>query len=128
MKPEIRPFNPATEFHTDEQCYIIESSNTDNDPEVSIARARVLPGITTRWHKVIDTAERYVILSGIGVVEIGEMQPQQVAASDVVLIPPSCRQRISNTGSEDLIFLAICSPRFRQEAYRDVGDDKNRAL
>jgi mannose-6-phosphate isomerase-like protein (cupin superfamily) len=120
MKAEIRPLNLVDEYYTDERCYITELANTENDPEVSIARARVLPGVTTRWHKVIDTAERYVILNGTGVAEIGDLPPQTVAPSDVVIIPPSCRQRISNTGSEDLIFLAICSPRFRQEAYQDV--------
>jgi mannose-6-phosphate isomerase-like protein (cupin superfamily) len=38
----------------------------------------------------------------------------------VVLIPPSVRQRIANLGKEDLIFLAICTPRFRNEAYEDL--------
>ena len=38
----------------------------------------------------------------------------------VVLIPSSCRQRIANIGDKDLIFLAICTPRFRQEAYQDA--------
>jgi oxalate decarboxylase/phosphoglucose isomerase-like protein (cupin superfamily) len=38
----------------------------------------------------------------------------------VVLIPPSTRQRIANTGPGDLVFLAICTPRFTQGAYEDV--------
>ena len=42
---------------------------------------------------------------------------------DVVLIPPSCPQRITNTGSGDLIFLAICTPRFKQDAYEDIDDE-----
>jgi oxalate decarboxylase/phosphoglucose isomerase-like protein (cupin superfamily) len=46
-----------------------------------------------------------------------------VAPGDVVLIPPGCRQRISNVGNEDLIFLAICTPRFRDEAYEDIDPD-----
>jgi mannose-6-phosphate isomerase-like protein (cupin superfamily) len=108
------------EFYTPEKCYIIELSNTPNDPEVSIARARVSPGVTTRWHRVKDTAERYVILEGKGRVEIGNLAPQDVKSADVVLIPPSCPQRITNTGQDDLIFLAICSPRFRQENYQDI--------
>jgi oxalate decarboxylase/phosphoglucose isomerase-like protein (cupin superfamily) len=40
----------------------------------------------------------------------------------VVLIPPGAAQRISNTGDDDLVFLAICTPRFVREAYRDVDD------
>ena len=34
-----------------------------------------------------------------------------------------CRQRIANTGDEDLIFLALCTPRFRENAYEDIEDD-----
>ena len=30
-----------------------------------------------------------------------------------------CRQRIANTGSEDLTFFAICTPRFEQKNYQD---------
>lgn len=55
-------------------------------------------------------------------VEIGELSPQEVAAGDVMLIPSMCPQRITNTGKDDLIFLAICSPRFVQDAYEDIED------
>jgi oxalate decarboxylase/phosphoglucose isomerase-like protein (cupin superfamily) len=56
----------------------------------------------------------------VGLVEVGDLPPQQVTAGDVVLIPPECRQRIANTGAADLVFLAICSPRFQQQAYEDI--------
>ena len=49
--------------------------------------------------------------------------PQEVQAGDVVLIPPSVRQRIANTGAGDLVFLAICTPRFRPENYEDAAAD-----
>ena len=120
MKERVERFDPDAEFYTDEKCFIIELSNTPDDPEVSIARARVAPGVTTRWHLVRKTAERYVILEGKGRVEVGSLAPQDVGPGDVVLIPPSCRQRITNIGQGDLIFLAICSPRFTNEAYEDI--------
>lgn len=120
MRAEIRLMKPDSEFLTPELCYINELSNTESDAEVSIARARVQPGITTRWHRLRGITERYVILEGEGLVEIGELAPQVVKNGDVVLIPPDCRQRISNIGESDLIFLAICSPRFRQELYEDI--------
>lgn len=116
----IKHMDLSAEFYTPEKCYIVELSNTPDDPEVSIARARVAPGVTTRWHRVVGTTERYVILEGSGRAEIGDLPPQAVSAGDVVLIPPSCRQRITNLGSADLIFLAICTPRFRPEAYEDI--------
>ena len=120
MKEAVKRLDAAGEFYTPEKCHIIELSNTSDDPDVSIARARVEPGITTRWHRVVGTAERYVILEGKGRVEVGTLAPQDVGPGDVVLIPPSCTQRISNVGNKDLVFLAICSPRFRVEAYEDL--------
>ncbi|HNT90371.1 MAG TPA: cupin domain-containing protein [Smithellaceae bacterium] len=120
MQEEIRIKDPNAEFYTPEGCFINELSNIDADPEASIARARVLPGRTTRWHRIAGTTERYVLLSGEGKVEVGNIPPQRVGPGDVILIPPDCRQRITNVGSTDLLFLVICTPRFRPEAYEDI--------
>jgi mannose-6-phosphate isomerase-like protein (cupin superfamily) len=120
MREEVRRIRPDDEFHTPEGCYINELSNSDADPEVSIARARVQPGVTTRWHRLAGITERYVIISGAGRAEVGDLPAQHVMAGDVVLIPPGCRQRITNTGDGDLVFFAVCTPRFRQEAYEDI--------
>jgi len=122
MKETVKRLNPGGEFYTSEGCYIIEVSNSTDDPDVSIARARLEPGKTTRWHRLDGTVERYVILAGCGRVEIGALQPTDVAVGDVVLIPPMCRQRITNTGTDDLVFLAICSPRYSDRVYEDVDD------
>lgn len=123
MKMSIKKQDLADEFYTTEKCFITELSNTPDDPEVSIARARLAPGVTTNWHRLKNTGERYSILNGKGLVEIGEMLPQKVGPGDTVLIPPMCRQRITNTGLEDLIFLAICTPRFMSGNYEDIEDD-----
>lgn len=120
MDPAILHASSGVELETAERCAILELSNSADDPSLSIARARVRPGVTTRWHRVRDTAERYVILAGNGRVEVGDLAPHDVGPGDVVRIPPSCRQRIENTGREDLVFLAVCTPRFRQEAYEDL--------
>lgn len=123
MDEEIRFMDLNAEFWTPELCYITELSNSANDPETSIARARVQPGVTTRWHRLNGITERYVIMEGTGRVEVGSLAPKEVGPGDVVLIPPACRQRISNIGTQDLIFLAICTPRFRQEVYEDIDLD-----
>lgn len=107
------------EVYIDEGCFILELSNTPADPAVSIARARVPRGVTTRWHRLKETAERYLILEGRGRAEIGDSPPREVGPGDVVFIPPSVRQRIANVGETDLIFLAICTPRFVPQAYQD---------
>jgi hypothetical protein len=59
MREEVRLMASEAEFYTAEGCYINELSNIDADPEASIARARVRPGVTTRWHRVVGTTERY---------------------------------------------------------------------
>jgi mannose-6-phosphate isomerase-like protein (cupin superfamily) len=122
VKEFIQKLDKSKEFYTSEKCYITELSNTPDDPDVSIARARVEPGVTTRWHHLKGTTERYFIISGKGLVEVGNLPPQRVSAGDVVLIPPLCHQRITNIGSYDLVFLAVCSPRFLPDVYEDIDD------
>ncbi len=122
MKEAIKHQDISKEFFTPEKCYITELSNTPEDPDVSISRARVSPGVTTRWHRLRGTTERYYILSGRGRVEVGDLPPHEVNAGDIVLIPPMCPQRITNIGPADLVFLAICTPRFSNDAYEDIED------
>lgn len=118
----FRP-DPAAEYYFEEGCYILEYLNDPADPDASIARARVPPGTATRAHCLTGTSERYVILSGSGEVTVGAAGAVAVRAGDVVLIPPGETQRIDNTGAQDLVFLAICTPRFRRDNYREVEPD-----
>lgn len=116
----IDPYNPETEYYTEERCYITELHKTSEDPACSIARARVEPGVTTRFHVVKDTIERYVILEGAGLVVVGDEKPGIVYPMDVVTIPVDSRQRITNIGEVDLIFLCVCTPGFDPVNYIDV--------
>ena len=118
MKPVISHYKPNTEYYLDERCHIIESWNDERDPLVSIARARVEKGVTTRLHKLEAINERYVIVSGSGIVYVGNLEPEQVLPGCIVVIPPGVSQKIMNTGDEDLIFYCICSPRFEQRFYK----------
>lgn len=113
---------PALEYAFIEGCGILESWNNPDDPHASIARARVAPGVTTRWHALIDITERYLIMSGTGQVEVGSAvatnhRVEVVQAGAVVVIPAGVQQRITNTGTDDLLFYAICTPRFTQACY-----------
>lgn len=110
----------ADEYFTEEGCHILETWNRSDDPGVSIARARVEPGVTTRWHRLAGIAERYLILDGQGQVEVEGIPAQRVGPGDLVYIPPDQGQRIANRGDTDLVFLAICTPRFVPEAYADI--------
>ena len=70
-----------------------------------------------------DTEERYVILEGEGLAEVGE-EAFEVSIGDVVVIPAGVAQRIKNTGSNNLRFLAICQPRFLVENYMSFTPPK----
>lgn len=111
---------PASEYWFQEGCHVLETANHADDPEVSIARVRVEPGTCTRWHRLDDISERYLIIDGEGRVDAGTLENKKVQAGDVVYIPPGTAQRITNTGKDDLLFYAICSPRFSAACYRDL--------
>jgi mannose-6-phosphate isomerase-like protein (cupin superfamily) len=115
--------NEADEHLTDERCHILEYWNRPDDPEMSIARARVSPGITTQRHRLIGIVERYLILDGEGSMELQGSAPRPVGVGDVVYIPAGQVQSITNTGKTDLVFLAICNPRFVPAAYVMVDED-----
>ena len=108
------------EYYFEEGCFITEWSNASTDAQASVARACVLPGVSTRWHRLRDITERYVMLAGTCSVEVGDLPPTIVGPGDVVIIPPGVAQRITNAGIEDAIFLAICTPRFVRDAYEDI--------
>ena len=118
MMARVMTFSAGAEYlFTQEGCFINELSNTAQDPEVSIARVRVEPGVTTRLHRLDGITERYVMLEGQGEVELDGADRIRVGPGDVVVIPPGCSQRMSNHNDNELVFLAICSPRFVPSRY-----------
>ena len=120
MKATIKKTRAGDEYFFEEGCYILELSNSPADPDLSIARARVPTGVTTRWHCLHGIVERYLIQAGTGAMEIGDLSAQALAPGDVVIIPAGAGQRIRNTGTTDLVFLALCTPRFVPSAYEDL--------
>lgn len=120
MEAHRKPPAPASEVRTVEGCWILENWNTPADPAVSIARARVEPGVTTQLHQLRGVVERYVITAGTGLVRVGGAAPARVGTGDVVFIPADVPQQITNDGTADLIFVCICSPRFTSECYEAV--------
>jgi mannose-6-phosphate isomerase-like protein (cupin superfamily) len=117
---QLRRPAPGDETLTEERCHILETWNRPDDPDLSVARARVAPGVTTRWHRLEGIAERYLILAGEGLAEVQGMDPTPVQPGDLLYIPTGRAQRIRNTGHADLLFYALCTPRFRPAAYQDL--------
>jgi len=108
------------EYYFKEGCYIEEWHNIKEDDQCSIARVRVEPLKTTKLHSLKNTTERYVMLSGSAIVTVGDKY-WHVSEGDVVVIKPDQPQKIENRGQESLVFLAICTPRFQVENYRECS-------
>lgn len=119
MRAEIVHESQSEEFPTDERCIILELWNRIDDNNVSIARARVKSGVTTQPHSLDGIMERYLIVNGSGVMHVEGSPPEHVGPGDLVFIPAGAVQWIENTGSSELVFYAICTPRFVSEAYQD---------
>ena len=113
------PAGGGGEFRTGERCYITELLNADNSPGVSLAIARIEPGVRTQLHSLTGVEEIYIVRSGRGVIEIDGVE-QEFNAGDQAIVPASAAQRITNTGSDDLHCYCLCRPRFRPECYVDL--------
>jgi mannose-6-phosphate isomerase-like protein (cupin superfamily) len=122
-------FKPASldPFYTPERLHVVEHMNAPQSEDVSLAECRVAPGVTTQLHS-LTIAERYLIQSGRGLMELHGGDPFTVAPGDCVAIPPGCAQRIRNTGADELVFLCICTPRFKPESYVVLEDDSTPEL
>jgi mannose-6-phosphate isomerase-like protein (cupin superfamily) len=123
MKPKIVKANSLRENPTLERCLITENYSAEN---ISIAQARVKPGITTLAHHLIGVNEIYLITTGEGQVDVGDLQPTKVTSGDLIVIPAGCSQRISNIGKTDLLFYCICTPKFTSECYCDEEGAKSK--
>lgn len=109
------------DYSTSERCFVVENYS---DELVSIARARVKPGVTTIAHHLKGATEIYLVARGRGKVEVGNLPPTEVAAGDVVVIPAGVSQKITNTGKTDLIFHCICTPRFTPDCFCNEEETK----
>ena len=117
MALTLIPNKNVAEFDTRERCSIIEILNNELSPELSIARCRVDPGVTTELHSLADTKEIYLVEEGRGMMDDGKCKPFLVNPGDIIIIPSDHPQRIKNTGEIDLVFKVVCKPRFKPACY-----------
>jgi mannose-6-phosphate isomerase-like protein (cupin superfamily) len=75
----------------------------------SLAEARLAPGAATTPHHHKVTEEIYYILSGTAAMTLGS-DTRPVGPGDAIAIPPGLRHTITNTGSDELVFLCTCAP------------------
>lgn len=112
----IRKLSRCAEITAGDDTRLRELFNPLTDPldlRYSLAHARVQPGVTTRLHR-LKHSEVYYIMSGEGEMEI-EGERERVSPGCAVYIPPGARQRITNTGTDELVFLCIVDPAWKRE-------------
>ncbi|MDD4137322.1 MAG: cupin domain-containing protein [Methanoregula sp.] len=80
----------------------------------SVAHAIVHPGESTLPHVLVRSTELYYVLSGTGEMRIDDNHAP-VREGQIVLIPPGARQFIKNTGTRDLVFLCIVTPKWQAD-------------
>lgn len=108
------------EFMTDENVFILESWRSPLDPALSVARARLAPGATSVPHRLTGTDERYVIVAGRGRLDLPVIGEREIGPGDIVFFPAGQPQTITNIGTSDLVFYAICTPPFEADNYVEL--------
>lgn len=113
----IKRFKDCVEITANDGCRLKELLHSDRDDvdlPYSLAYARVEVGKGTLPHQLVAQDEVYTILSGRGIMHIGE-ESEEVGMGDTILIPAGAEQWIENTSEEELVFTALVSPPWREE-------------
>jgi cytosine deaminase len=116
----MRIFNLKKKEHerAGDNCLLVELFHPERTaPDVScrysLAHAIIPAGEATVPHRLKESSEVYYIISGRGVMHI-EDETSGIGAGELVYIPPGAIQWVENRSDEDLVFLAIVDPAWRE--------------
>ncbi len=90
----------------------------------SVAEATVPAGASTLLHRHMVTEEIYHILSGSGIMTMGDVLID-VEEGDSVCIIPGTPHNIKNISAEDLRILCCCSPAYSHDDTEIMEEIKN---
>jgi mannose-6-phosphate isomerase-like protein (cupin superfamily) len=79
----------------------------------SFAVGRVQPDGTTYLHR-LQSSEVYFFLKGTAEVTVND-ETAVIGASQAVYIPPGASQRVKNVGPDELLFVCIVDPAWKEE-------------
>ena len=85
--------------------------------QCSLAEETLPPGKTVAPHHHEVLEEIYYILSGSGMMTVGD-ESQAVGAGDAIYIPKNNVHSLTNTGDEEMKLLLVCGPAFYFEDHR----------
>lgn len=112
----IRSLGNCPEFVAGDRTVLRELLHPDKqacEVRYSLAHARLPAGATSTPHR-LKTSEVYYVLTGLGRMHIDD-KCRDVGPGDMVYIPPTARQFIEALGTEELVFLCIVDPAWREE-------------
>lgn len=87
---------------------------TSDITQCSLAEEVLPPGRAVAPHHHRELEEIYYILSGRGMMSVGD-EKREVSAGDAVYVPRSARHTLENTGDEPIRLLVVCGPAFFYE-------------
>ena len=82
--------------------------------QCSLAEEMLPPGCSVRPHYHRDLEEIYYVVSGNGIMTVGE-KSREVSAGDAVYIPKGHCHSLKNTGAESIRLILVCGPAFYYE-------------
>ncbi|HKA20941.1 MAG TPA: cupin domain-containing protein [Blastocatellia bacterium] len=82
--------------------------------QCSLAEEMLPPGCAVTPHHHRDLEEIYYIVSGEGLMTVGE-HSREVGVGDAVYIPRGHRHSLKNTGTEPIKLILVCGPAFFYE-------------
>ena len=82
--------------------------------QCSLAEETLPPGCAVTPHYHRDLEEIYYIVSGEGLMTVGE-NSREVGVGDAVYIPRGHRHSLKNTGTEPIKLILVCGPAFFYE-------------
>jgi mannose-6-phosphate isomerase-like protein (cupin superfamily) len=91
-----------------------DKENEDLKIDFSIAHAVLKCGESSIVHRLKTSVEIYYILQGKGIMHIGD-EAEEIHPGQVIYIPANSNQYIENTGNEELKFLCIVNPMWKEE-------------
>ena len=112
----IRKLMDCEEFIAGDNTILREILHPDKAPldlRYSLAHAKVPIGKTTYLHS-LKTSEIYYILEGKGKMFI-DNETEILEPGDTVYIPPLAKQCIENIGDQELVFICIVDPAWKEE-------------
>ncbi|MDA1021617.1 MAG: cupin domain-containing protein [Cyanobacteria bacterium] len=112
----IRKLMDCEEFIAGDNTMLREILHPDKAPldlRYSLAHAKVPIGKTTYLHS-LKTSEIYYILEGKGKMFIND-ECATLEPGDTVYIPPNAKQCIENISDQELVFICIVDPAWKEE-------------